>query len=1100
MKKRIISVLLTMALICVMLSQTAMHTYAMQLDNIGDVVSRAGIVVPYTNQNPYVISTGKKFGGNSTDNSYSFEGNSQLQKTDEEINTINTLNALLVGIPYCPEHCGSDVSEWTDVAICNAIYGKLLWNEYQYTDSSFLNSIGLEYWTDEDGYCHFDLKLIQKITQDTFGRDFPNFTQFENIFVSGNELLIMPATGESTSLFVQDYVKQGNRIIAVGTAAHNYNDYSEFSGYFQAILEENPSSIYGYTLFSLCRIEGNQNFSKLTASASSELKEATTTYHAGNVLDRNLSTAWVEGVRGVGTNEWIKLETTDGSKMDVSAIEFSLGFQKSNQLLQNNGWPNKVLIECEGGYIQEAEFYSCFNSSVVILDQSQITSWIKITILDAFTGTKYADTCISEIQLRGIDTLAYFQACLEDYPSENDFSSENYARTEWINKHIEYANSDQYKEQVVQGFSGTLDDALEDIKNNGMISAYNTLDSINTILDFDLDLTDVEEYELLLAQILFSRTGTASIDEIYDEFLSNNIITICEILIENIPEMTSSKINENVKKTKILLNTIKGLSRGDTQYNEVLNQIIENISSFGDFEFGKKFADAFDKAGLSFAADFLKSEIDTGKNTLSEVIIYMSAGEAYCNTSDVFGDMILALRKHIAIPSDNPMFEPYQSDEMLVNDQMIWTKLGLKNTGYSIASDPLNTPIYLSNLAKAIENYYTQLEAYKAGNASVIAQNALAEFVEKTADNLVDAELNAVVSLFECLPVVKHFSAIKELFDGTKFVIDTFTSVDDRAYLGTMVMRLYGIAYIHYLSVDNLAIHTDSWGTITTFSPIEQKFDANVQFADAARFDEFVAVYRAILSVATDYAEEYYTTYYETIDRIISKYPNYKPAIPTYIDMDSDTFKSVKQKIIELQMQKNDLAYEWCHSSKIIFDQLNGVNTYDNSELLIYSFKCPVSVIFTNEFGEVIATLSNGNSNVAAGYEHYFFVSEVINESGEFVKIAAVPKSYDVFIEGTGTGRMDVSVSEYIDGQLGETKQSFGIPVSESSRGYFEKNEKDSGDIYLIMDDVTYVEGDYSNTKLKVRNKMTLHFVTVAIAVICVGLVVMILKRKKSNK
>lgn len=112
---------------------------------------------------------------------------------------------------------------------------------------------------------------------------------------------------------------------------------------------------------------------------------------------------WIEGVHGVGINEWIKLETTDGSKMTVSAIEFSLGYQKNNQLLQNNGWPNKVLIECESGYTQEEEFYTCYNSDVVALDQPQTTGWIIVTILEATSGAKYDDTCISEICVYGID-------------------------------------------------------------------------------------------------------------------------------------------------------------------------------------------------------------------------------------------------------------------------------------------------------------------------------------------------------------------------------------------------------------------------------------------------------------------------------------------------------------------------------------------------------------------------------------------------------------------------------------------------------------------------------------------------------------------------
>lgn len=54
-----------------------------------------------------------------------------------------------------------------------------------------------------------------------------------------------------------------------------------------------------------------QDFGKLAASASSALEETTTMHLAENVLDGELSTVRVEGIHGVGTDEWIKLETTD---------------------------------------------------------------------------------------------------------------------------------------------------------------------------------------------------------------------------------------------------------------------------------------------------------------------------------------------------------------------------------------------------------------------------------------------------------------------------------------------------------------------------------------------------------------------------------------------------------------------------------------------------------------------------------------------------------------------------------------------------------------------------------------------------------------------
>ena len=350
---------------------------------------------------------------------------------DGQIETVNALNALLVGVRFDPENYGAEVKNWPDEAICNTISGKLLWDDYLYDDSSYLSGIGLEYWAGEDWYWHYDLELIQKITQDTLGRAFPNKTQSEHIVVSGEELLIMPATGESTTLSVQNYTKQENCIVAVGIAVHNYNAYNEYLGYFKAVFEENPSSVYGYTLCSLDRTASNQNFKNLKASASSELDEGASTYFAENVLDDNLETAWAEGVPGDGVDEWIRMETTDSSLMDVSAIQFAMGYQKNEQLLEKNSWPYEVLIEAEGGFNQTVELY--WYTDIFILDQPIKTNWIKITILGVEEGSAYDDTCISEIQLYGINvasaskgyTVAEVEKLVADYYNEHYINEEN---------------------------------------------------------------------------------------------------------------------------------------------------------------------------------------------------------------------------------------------------------------------------------------------------------------------------------------------------------------------------------------------------------------------------------------------------------------------------------------------------------------------------------------------------------------------------------------------------------------------------------------------------------------------------------------------------
>ena len=88
-----------------------------------------------------------------------------------------------------------------------------------------------------------------------------------------------------------------------------------------------------------------------------------------------------------------------------------------------------MLIEFENGYKQEFEFYAHEEPNVALLDKAQTASSVKITILEAGMGSKYDDTCISEISLYGIDTELYFEKYSNDgnnTESQNaEYSSKN---------------------------------------------------------------------------------------------------------------------------------------------------------------------------------------------------------------------------------------------------------------------------------------------------------------------------------------------------------------------------------------------------------------------------------------------------------------------------------------------------------------------------------------------------------------------------------------------------------------------------------------------------------------------------------------------------
>lgn len=141
----------------------------------------------------------------------------------------------------------------------------------------------------------------------------------------------------------------------------------------------------------------------LKATASSIYIEKGEDYDPKALLDGDINTAWIEGVDGTGAGEWVKFETKDGSQFNLTALEFNLGFQRTERLLKNNGWPTRVLLEFEGGYTEIAEFDSVDAPAIITLREPVNTSFIKITILEAVKGAKYADTAITDIAFFGVE-------------------------------------------------------------------------------------------------------------------------------------------------------------------------------------------------------------------------------------------------------------------------------------------------------------------------------------------------------------------------------------------------------------------------------------------------------------------------------------------------------------------------------------------------------------------------------------------------------------------------------------------------------------------------------------------------------------------------
>lgn len=148
-------------------------------------------------------------------------------------------------------------------------------------------------------------------------------------------------------------------------------------------------------------------------AASSELIAKSVdgaTYYVQNAIDGDITTAWLEGVDGVGEGERISL-LLDG-KHDISKIVIYEGFMKSKYRYSINGRPTKISLEFDNGKTVTADIkitdpgtsdepFADPSGTVISFDEPISSESVNITVLSAIAGTKYQDTAISEIEIYG---------------------------------------------------------------------------------------------------------------------------------------------------------------------------------------------------------------------------------------------------------------------------------------------------------------------------------------------------------------------------------------------------------------------------------------------------------------------------------------------------------------------------------------------------------------------------------------------------------------------------------------------------------------------------------------------------------------------------
>lgn len=156
----------------------------------------------------------------------------------------------------------------------------------------------------------------------------------------------------------------------------------------------------------------------ITARASSSLRESGHVHGPALLFDGKLDTAWCEGVPGNGVGQWVELHihpTYDGHWYDVEGLGIVVGYAKSRALFTANGRVRRVRVSVCGSHKAIEHRFAPLPSSpalaaqLVPLDGSLLGKkgslrveagkdvCLRVEILDVAPGTKYKDTCISEI-------------------------------------------------------------------------------------------------------------------------------------------------------------------------------------------------------------------------------------------------------------------------------------------------------------------------------------------------------------------------------------------------------------------------------------------------------------------------------------------------------------------------------------------------------------------------------------------------------------------------------------------------------------------------------------------------------------------------------
>lgn len=222
---------------------------------------------------------------------------------------------------------------------------------------------------------------------------------FEIAESSGGELYHINHIGALKDIYIDIYQLQKNQMY-VSYQTSNKGQWCDIQLQLESDIYEGEVET-SYLADRISTTEMIDNKIIQSVLTSSELAAQTDSkgsynYRGENALDGNYNTAWVEGVEGNGEGEWLHLDFDKSHT--INGIEMSNGYKKRRDLYLKNNRLKEIRVWFSDNTYEDFLISDDF-TGIERLDFSKacITKSIRIEILSVYKGSKYQDTCITDV-------------------------------------------------------------------------------------------------------------------------------------------------------------------------------------------------------------------------------------------------------------------------------------------------------------------------------------------------------------------------------------------------------------------------------------------------------------------------------------------------------------------------------------------------------------------------------------------------------------------------------------------------------------------------------------------------------------------------------